>query len=112
MIDVKEIGEAIVDVSRSDVKQLSEALNLSETMVKAILDRAIETGLVEGYGAGRGRNYSLSHEFYQDKEKTAGYVRQKDIDETRYQELIMSMARSSEYILRADDVKLAPRQRV
>lgn len=57
------------DSPRSDVKQLSEALNLSETMIKAILDRAIETGLVEGFGAGRGRNYSLFHELYQDKEK-------------------------------------------
>ena len=94
------------DSPRSDVKQLSEALNLSETMIKAILDRAIETGLVEGYGAGRGRNYSLSHELYRDKEKTVGYVRQRDIDEARHQELIISMARSSEYISRADVVNL------
>lgn len=94
------------DSPRSDVKQLSETLNLSETMIKAILDRAIETGLVEGYGAGRGRNYSLSRELYQDKGKTAGYVRQRDIDETRHQELIISMARSNEYISRADVVNL------
>ena len=94
------------DIPRCDVKQLSEALNLSEASIKAVLDRAIETGLVEGYGAGRGRNYILSHELYQDKEKTAGYVRQRDIDETRYQELIISMARNSEYISRADVVNL------
>ena len=49
--------------------QLCEISNLSETMIKAILDRAIETGLVEGYGAGRGRNDSLSCELYQDKGK-------------------------------------------
>lgn len=54
------------DSPRSDVKQISEVLNLSEAMIKAILDRAIETELVEGYGAGRGRNYSLSHELYRD----------------------------------------------
>ena len=94
------------DIPRSDVKQLSEALNLSETVVKATLDRAIETGLVEGYGAGRGRNYILSHELYQDKEKAAGYVRQRDIDEARYPELIISIARNSEYISRADVVNL------
>lgn len=94
------------DIPRCDVKQLSEALNLSEASIKAVLGRAIETGLVEGYGAGRGRNYILSHELYQDKEKTAGYVRQRDIDEARYQELIISMARSSEYISRADVVNL------
>ena len=94
------------DIPRSDVKQLSEALNLSETVVKATLDRAIETGLVEGYGAGRGRNYILSHELYQAKEKAAGYVRQRDIDEARYPELIISIARNSEYISRADVVNL------
>ena len=94
------------DTPRSDVKQLSEALDLSEALVKAALDRAIETGLVEGYGAGRGRNYILSHELYQDKEKTVGYVRQRDIDEARYPELIISMARNSDYISRADVVNL------
>ena len=88
------------------MKQLSDALNLSETVIRFVLDKAIEAGLVEGYGAGRGRNYALSHKLYQDKEKTLGYVRQRDIDEARYQELIISMARSSEYISRADVVKL------
>lgn len=94
------------DIPRSDVKQLSDALNLPEALVKSILDRAIETGLVEGYGAGRGRNYILSHKLYQDQQSTAGYVRQRDIDEARYQELIVSMAKNSEYISRADVVKL------
>ena len=91
---------------RSDVKQLSDALNRSETVIKSVLDRAIEAGLVEGFGAGRGRNYILSHKLYQDGQRTAGYVRQRDIDETRYRELVVSMARNSEYISRADVVKL------
>ena len=75
-------------------------------MIRLVLDKAIETGLVEGYGAGRGRNYALSHKLYQDREETMGYVRQRDIDEVRYQELIISMAKNSEYISRADVVKL------
>lgn len=91
---------------RSDVKQLSDALNLSETVTRLVLDKAIEAGLVEGYGAGRGRNYALSRKLYRDKEETMGYVRQRDIDEARYQELIISMAKNSEYISRADVVKL------
>ena len=91
---------------RSDVKQLSDALNRSEIVIKSVLDRAIEAGLVEGFGAGRGRNYILSHKLYQDGQRTAGYVRQCDIDETRYRELVVSMARNSEYISRADVVKL------
>ena len=35
-----------------------------------------------------------------------GYVRQRDIDEARHQELIVSMARSNDYISRADVVNL------
>lgn len=94
------------DIPRSDVKQVSEATNLSEVIVKTVLDKAVERGLVEAYGAGRGRNYMLSHKLYQDKQKTIGYVRQRDIDEARYPEMIISMAKSHEFIARADVMKL------
>ncbi len=94
------------DMPRSDVKQLSEALNLSEILVKTVLDKSIENGLVEAYGGGRGRNYTLSHNLFQDKTRSLGYVRQRDIDETRYVELILNMARSNEFISRADVMNL------
>lgn len=97
---------ALKENPRSDVKQLSDVVNLPETQVKSIFDRAIEAGLVEGYGTGRGRSYILSRKLYREKEIVAGYVRQRDIDETRYLELIISMAKSSEYISRADVVNL------
>lgn len=48
----------------------------------------------------------LFRELYQDKGKTAGYVWQRDIDDTRCRELIISMARSNEHISRADIVNL------
>jgi len=94
------------DMPRSDVKQIAEAANLSETVVKTVLDRAIDNGLVEPYGTGRGRNYMLSHKLYQDKAKTVGYVRQKDIDEARYSEIIINLARKVDFIARADVMNL------
>lgn len=94
------------EIPRSDAKQIAEAANLSEVIVKTVLDKAVENGLVEPYGAGRGRNYMLSHKLYQDKAKAIGYVRQKDIDEARYPEMIVNMARKSDYIARADVVNL------
>ena len=94
------------EIPRSDAKQIAEAANLSEIIVKIVLDKAVENGLVEPYGAGRGRNYMLSHKLYQDKSKTIGYVRQKDIDEARYPEMIVNMARKTEFIARADVVNL------
>ena len=94
------------EIPRSDAKQIAQAANLSEIIVKTVLDKAVENGLVEPYGAGRGRNYMLSHKLYQDKSKTIGYVRQKDIDEARYPEMIVNMARKTEFIARADVVNL------
>ena len=94
------------EIPRSDAKQIAEAANLSEIIAKTVLDKAVENGLVEPYGAGRGRNYMLSHKLYQDKSKTIGYVRQKDIDEARYPEMIVNMARKTEFIARADVVNL------
>ncbi len=96
---------ALKDMPRSDVKQLSSALRLSETMVKTILDKAIDHGLVEAFGGGRGRNYAIAHQLYYDKKNT-GYVLQKDIDQTRYLELITTLAQSNEFISRADIVNL------
>lgn len=48
----------------------------------------------------------LSHKLYQDKAKAIGYVRQKDIDEARYPELIINMAKTSKFIARSDVVNL------
>ena len=97
---------SLKEIPRSDAKQIAEAANLSEIIAKTVLDKAVENGLVEPYGAGRGRNYMLSHKLYQDKSKTIGYVRQKDIDEARYPEMIVNMARKTEFIARADVVNL------
>ena len=96
------------DAPRSDNHQISEALNLSETVVKTVLEKAIESGLVEAYGNGRGRNYILSKRVYQEANgnNNIGYVRQMDIDEARYLELIQNLAKNNEYISRSDVVQL------
>ena len=100
------ILNTLKDTPKSSVKQLSEAINLPETMIKSVLDKAIEAGLVDGYGTGRGRTYILSSKAYNTKEGRIGYVRQSDIDEARYNELILKMARTNEFIARADVVQL------
>ena len=94
------------DIPRSNVNQIAEVVNLSEIIVKTVLDKAVESGLVEAYGAGRGRTYMLSHKLYQGKEKAIGYVRQKDIDEARYPEMIINMAQNTAFIARADVMEL------
>lgn len=94
------------EMPRVTTNQLSEALNLSDVIVRNILDKAIDSGIVEGYGGGRGRTYILSQKMYKEKNKTIGYVRQMDIDESRYSELILSLAKSNEFISKNDVVEL------
>lgn len=94
------------DLPRSNVSQIAEAANLSEIATKNILDSSIECGIVDFYGSGRGRTYILSPKVYNTKSKKIGYVRQVDIDETRYPELIINMAKTNEYISRADVIQL------
>lgn len=94
------------DIPRSDIHQIAEAVNLSEAAVKVVLDRSIESGLVEAFGAGRGRTYMLSHKLYSNKGRASGYVRQADIDEARYPELIIRLAKNNEFISNTDVVQL------
>lgn len=94
------------DAPRSDVRQIAEALNLPEAVVKTVLEKSMENGLVEAYGSGRSRSYLLAQNVYGDKREKIGYVRQADIDETRHTELILNLAKKNEFISRADVVQL------
>ena len=94
------------DMPRSNLTDLAESVNLSEIATKAILDNSIECGIVDIYGSGRNRTYILSPKVYSTKSKRIGYVRQVDIDETRYPELIINLAKTNEFISRADVVHL------
>ena len=94
------------DLPRSNIQTLCEATKLSEITTKNILDNCIESGVVDAYGSGKNRTYILSPKVYSTKSKRIGYVRQVDIDETRYPELIINMAKTNDFISRADVIQL------
>ncbi len=91
---------------RSNVDQLAMAANLSVTATKSILDTSIECGIVDVFGGSRNRTYILSPKVYSTKSGKIGYVRQVDINEARYPELIINLAKSTEFIARADVIQL------
>ena len=105
-INMLLVLNVLKELPRSDIGQIAQAARLSETVVSTVLNRAIDSGLVEPYGAGRGRTYMLSHKLYQNREKVIGYVRQRDIDEARYYEMIVNMAKNTDFIERADVMNL------
>lgn len=94
------------DLPKSTINQLAAVINLSESTIKAILDTSIEAALVEGFGNGRNRTYILSPKVYNTRKAKIGYVRQIDIDEARYPELIINLAKNAEFISRSDVVEL------
>lgn len=94
------------DLPKSTINQLADVINLSESTIKAILDTSIEAALVEGFGNGRNRTYILSPKVYNTRKAKIGYVRQIDIDEARYPELIINLAKNAEFISRSDVVEL------
>ena len=94
------------DIPKSTVGQLAEVINITETTTKGILDASIAAGLVEAFGNGKNRTYILSPKVYKTQTGKIGYVRQVDIDETRYPELIINLAKNTDYLSRADVVEL------
>ncbi|MBR5995125.1 MAG: putative DNA binding domain-containing protein [Eubacteriaceae bacterium] len=94
------------DIPKSTVSQIAEAINISDTAVKGILDTSVEAGIVDGFGNGKNRTYILSPKVYRTQAGRIGYVRQADIDETRYPELIINLAKNTDFLSRADVVQL------
>ena len=94
------------DLPKSTVSQIAEAINISEIAIKAILDNYIGAGIVEGFGNGKNKTYILSPKVYRTQAAKIGYVRQVDIDETRYPELIINLAKNTDFLSRADVVQL------
>ena len=84
-------------------EEIGKSLFLPEAKLRATLERLTEAGLIEAIGSNRGRTYVLSAKMYHDPVK---YVRQTDIDQIRYKELIMKLAEKKGIITRKDVIAL------
>ncbi|WP_296879518.1 ATP-binding protein [Thomasclavelia sp.] len=80
---------------RINLKRIIELTHISESKAKATVEKLVESGLIEASGQGKNRFYLLSARVYNSNHNIVGYVRQTDIDEIRYEELILKLARKS-----------------
>lgn len=90
---------------QATLHEIAQNLKRDESRLKVVVEALVESGLIEAIGNGRGRNYMLSPKAY-GKENTAAYIRQKGIDELRYDELVLELARKQKSIKRADVIAL------
>lgn len=98
--------DAIKQLHRASVQDVSERTHTDESRVRVVLENLVESGLVERLGNGRGRYYIMSSRYSKETNSTVGYVRNRDIDALRYQELVMQLAQAKEEVTRADVVEL------
>ena len=88
---------------RMTAEEISREAHIPKSKMRATLEYLTETGLIEAIGAGRGRAYILSAKSYKDPVK---YVRQTDIDQLRYPELVTKLAKQKGSISRKDVIEL------
>lgn len=88
---------------RITAAEISKEAHIPESKMRATLEYLTVTGLIEAIGTGRGRAYILSAKSYKDPVK---YVRQTDIDQLRYPELVVKLAKQKGSISRKDVIEL------
>lgn len=98
------ILSALQRQKRLTLQELTDEIHISESRVKANVEKLIESGLVEAAGAGKSRSYILSAKIYREQDNMAGYVRQTGIDKMRYEELVLKLAKQQNGYITRDDV--------
>ena len=88
---------------RVSLAEIVQNINIPETKIRGTLERLIEAGIIEAVGSGRGRVYILDVKAYQNPTQ---YVRQRGIDQLRYRELVVSLAKKQKSITRKDVIEL------
>lgn len=94
-------------------RDLSGALNLPDGVIRHVVARLVELGVVEARGTGRGRRYHLSAAFYRYASDPAAYVRLRGTDEIQQQQMVVQYATSHGRITRseaADLCMISPQQ--
>lgn len=94
------------DERRLTTSDISPLLQKSEAQARIILEKLLETGLIEAHGAGRGRSYTLSAKVYQQTGQKAAYVRQAGFDVLQQEQMVFKFIHAHGQIKRADVIEL------
>lgn len=93
-------------MQRATVHDIYKDVKLDEARVKTTLENLVTSGLVEAIGVAKRRSYRLSSRVYKKADDLAGYIRQSDIDEIRFEELVLKLVKEQGRVRRGDVVEL------
>lgn len=94
------------DERRLTTSDLAPAVQKSESQTRIILEKLLESGLIEAHGTGRGRSYTLSAEVYRRSGQKAAYVRQAGFDALQQEQMAVKFIQAHGQIKRADVMEL------
>lgn len=77
------------DERRLTTSDIAPAIQKSESQARVILEKLLESGLIEAHGSGRGRSYTLSAEIYRRRGQKAAYVRQVGFDTIQQEQMVL-----------------------
>jgi ATP-dependent DNA helicase RecG len=94
------------DERRLTTSELAPSLQKSEVQTRIILEKLIETGLIEAHGSGRGRSYTLSAKVYRQTGQKAAYVRQAGFDAIQQEQMVLKFIQAHGGIKREEAMTL------
>lgn len=89
-----------------DITEASRLIQQDEAAARRVLERLLESGLVEGRGRTRARYYHLSLAVYRETGKKAEYVRRRGFDRLQMEQMILEYVRSHGRITRREVMEL------
>ena len=95
---------------RLDVQAAASATQKNESVARAVLERLVEVGLIEGRGATRGRTFTLSAQVYQRLGQGSDYVRQAGFDPIQQEQMVLQYVRTQGRVTRIEGYHKALRQ--
>lgn len=86
------------------LRGIIQKINLTETRIKANINKLIEEGLIEEIGSRKNKEYILSKSVYMENNNSIGYVRQSGIDAIRHEEMVLKLVKESNNGVRREEV--------
>lgn len=85
--------------------ELARAVQRSEPTARTVLEKLVESGLIEAHGNTH-RSYTLSSRLYREFGESVAYVRQSGIEPIRQEEMVLRLVRTKGTIKRGEVIDL------
>ena len=105
-LNVLLVLNALKETPKVSAEVIAESVKLPESVVRTVLERTVDSGMVEVFGSERKRRYSLSQSFYSEKGMSVGYSANKAAEETKFREIILNYVKEKGYISRSNVIEL------